>query len=160
MKLKVLSFIVGVVVGAATLLPVQAHAMGGGFHGGMRGGGFRGGMMGHRFWIPHASNFNGGMMRGRIVTITAFHRHPQVAFFHHPRFGFFHRPRFAFFPHRRHFIALGGPLFYPGYYGAGYAAGYGGDYAGGYGTDYCVWQKVWFTYRGWRWRQVCNDYGY
>ena len=75
MKLKVLSFIAGVLVGAATLWPVESHSMGGGFHGGMMGGGgFRGGMMGNRLLIFHGGNFNRGMMAGRSFPITAFHR--------------------------------------------------------------------------------------
>jgi hypothetical protein len=73
MKLKVLSVIAGVLVGAAALWPVESHAMGGfhggmgggGFRGGMMGGGFRGGMMGNRVLFFHGGNFNRGMMAGR-----------------------------------------------------------------------------------------------
>jgi hypothetical protein len=144
MKLNVLRFIAGVLVGAATLWSVESHAMGGGFHGGMMGGGgFRGGMMGNRFLVFHGGNFNRGMMGGRSFPITAFNRQ-----------------HFAFFPHRRHFVVFGGSQFFPAFYRAGYASGYGGDYAADYGADYCVWQKVWVTYGGWRWRQVCGNNGY
>lgn len=161
MKLKVLSFIAGVLVGAATLWPVESHSMGGGFHGGMMGGGgFRGGMMGNRLLIFHGGNFNRGMMAGRSFPITAFHRQ-HFAVFPHRHLAFFPQRRFAFFPHRRHFVVFSGPQFFPSaFYGAGYASGYGGDYAADYGADYCVWQKVWITYRGWRWRQVCGNNGY
>jgi hypothetical protein len=165
MKLKVFSLIASVIVGAATLAPLESHAMGGGSHGGMMGGGFRGGMMGGgfrggmmggRIFLPHGGSFNGGMIRGRMFPVAAFHRQQQVGFFRGPHFAPFPNRRFAFFHHRRHFGFFGGFPFFP----AGYADGYAGDYATGYAADYCVWRKVWVNYAGWRWRQVCNDYGY
>jgi hypothetical protein len=127
MKLKVLSVIAGVLVGAAALWPVESHAMGGfrggmgggGFRGGMMGGGFRGGMMGNRVLFFHGGNFNRGMMAGRSFPITTFHRQ-HLAFFPHRHFAFFPHRRFVFLPHRRHFAVFGRPQFFPGaFYGAG-----------------------------------------
>jgi hypothetical protein len=133
---KILSCLIVGALGTTLALASPAFARGGG--GGM-GGGHGGGMGGGM----HGGGMGGGMHFGGMGGGTRFSGgHFAGAHFARPGFS----PRFsrlAFrdgFHHRFHrFAFVGAPLVYASY-------------------NSCL-RKVWTPY-GWRWVDVCSDYGY
>jgi hypothetical protein len=163
MKTKLLGCIAATVMGAAIFTTTPAMAFhggggfgGGGFGGGMHGGGFGGGGMHFGGGGFAGGGFRGGLVTGRSAFVPGGNRLVGAPFagqrfsgnrfnnFAFRRNAFFFRNRFAF-QHRRfrNFAFVGAPFL------AGYAA---------YGDDYC-WQQTRTPY-GWRWVNVCYNYGY
>lgn len=122
-------------LGGAMMVAAPAAAFrGGGGFGGMHGGGmhFGGGFGGMRGGPAH---FGGGGFRGGM----AFGPRAGAPFVHQ-RVAFHN---FAFRRHHRfnNVVFVGAPFVGAGYYG-----------------DTC-WRRIW-TYYGWQWANICNDYGY
>ncbi len=116
---------------------MRGGSIGGGMVGGMRGGSIGAGP----FAGPMHSGMIGTPFRGHTFTgapVTRAALGPQFSNFgFRGPHGFHHR----FFHHRFHrFGFFGAPFFYAGYY------------------DGC-WRRAWTPY-GWRWVNVCYDYGY
>jgi hypothetical protein len=147
MNSKILNGLIAGALGATLALASPALAFrggGGGMGGGMHAGGMGGGMhVGGMGGGMHVGAMSGGMHFGGMGGGTRFSGgHFAGAHFARPGFS----PRFsrlAFrdgFHHRFHrFAFVGAPLVYASY-------------------NSCL-RKVWTPY-GWRWVDVCSDYGY
>jgi hypothetical protein len=136
MKNRRLIGLAAAALGAAMMVAAPAEAFrGGGGFGGMHGGGmhFGGGGFGGMRGGP--AHFGGGGFRGGM----AFGPRSGAPFVHQR--VVFHN--FAFRRHHRfnNAVFVGAPFVGVGYYG-----------------DTC-WRRVW-TYYGWQWANICNDYGY
>jgi hypothetical protein len=144
MKRKLFVSLAAIALGAAFgfVTPAIAFHGGGGFGGGgFHGGGF-GGMHGGGMFLGDGGfhgGLQGGMGAGRGEAFApAVHRFggAPVGFRHNLAFrhvGFRNR-------HFRNVAFFGAPFFY-------------GDYSDG------CWRQVWTSY-GWRWANICGDYGY